>query len=104
MYLLNLKDMTIGKINDLIEAEYDALKEFAIDKNISYNGSIFNPNWIIKPSFDLTNKQMIEMGLVARINDKLNRIKSAGLNGFDEDNIKDLIGYLVLYRCMNRLE
>jgi hypothetical protein len=96
--------MTVEKINEIIEAEYNELKEFAMEKNISYNGSIFNPDWIIQPSFDLTNKQMIEMGLVARINDKLNRIKSAGLNGFDEDNIKDLIGYLVLYRCMNRLE
>ena len=96
--------MTIGKINDLIEAEYDELKQFAIDKNISYNGSIFNPDYTIKPSFELNDKQLIELGLIARINDKLNRIKSAGLNGFDEDNIKDLIGYLVLYRCMARLE
>ena len=95
--------MTVEKINEIIEAEYNELKEFAIEKNISYNGSIFNPDWIIKPSFDLTNKQMIEMGLVARINDKLNRIKSAGLNGFDEDNIKDLIGYLVLYRCIDKI-
>jgi hypothetical protein len=95
--------MTVEKINEIIEAEYNELKEFAIEKNISYNGSIFNPNWIIKPSFELTNKQMIEMGLVARINDKLNRIKSAGLNGFDEDNIKDLIGYLILYRCLSKI-
>jgi hypothetical protein len=95
--------MTVEKINEIIEAEYNELKEFAMEKNISYNGSIFNPNWIIKPSFELTNKQMIEMGLVARINDKLNRIKSAGLNGFDEDNIKDLIGYLILYRCLEKI-
>jgi hypothetical protein len=95
--------MTVEKINEIIEAEYNELKEFAIEKNISYNGSIFNPDWIIKPSFELTNKQMIEMGLVARINDKLNRIKSAGLNGFDEDNIKDLIGYLILYRCLSKI-
>jgi hypothetical protein len=95
--------MTVEKINEIIAAEYNELKEFAIEKNISYNGSIFNPDWIIQPSFELTNKQMIEMGLVARINDKLNRIKSAGLNGFDEDNIKDLIGYLVLYRCIDKI-
>jgi hypothetical protein len=95
--------MTIGKINEIIEAEYDALKEFAIEKNISYNGSLYNPNWIIQPSFDLTKKQMIELGLIARINDKINRIKAAGLNGFDEDNIKDLIGYLVHYRCLSKI-
>ena len=96
--------MTIELINELIALEYDELKAFAIEKNISYNGSIFNPDYTIKPSFELNDKQLIELGLIARINDKLNRIKSAGLNGFDEDNIKDLIGYLVLYRCMARLE
>ena len=96
-------NMTTNDINTIIAAEYEALKEFAIEKNISYNGSIFNPDYIIKPSFELTDKQLIELGLIARINDKLNRIKSAGLNGFDEDNIKDLIGYLVLYRCISRL-
>jgi hypothetical protein len=95
--------MTVEEINYLINLEYEDLKNFAVDKNISYNGSIFNPDYIIKPSFDLTDKQLIELGLIARINDKLNRIKSAGLNGFDEDNIKDLIGYLVLYRCISRL-
>ena len=95
--------MDVNDINNIITAEYEDLKEFAIQKNISYNGSIFNPDYIIKPSFELTDKQLIELGLIARINDKLNRIKTAGLNGFDEDNIKDLIGYLVLYRCISRL-
>lgn len=95
--------MDVNDINNIITAEYEALKDFAIEKNISYNGSIFNPDYTIKPSFELTDKQLIELGLIARINDKLNRIKTAGLNGFDEDNIKDLIGYLVLYRCIDRL-
>lgn len=95
--------MTVEKINEIIEAEYNELKEFAMEKNISYNGSIFNPDYTIKPSFELNDKQLIELGLVARINDKLNRIKSAGLNGFDEDNIKDLIGYLILYRCIEKI-
>lgn len=95
--------MDVNDINAIIAAEYEDLKEFAIQKNISYNGSIFNPDYTIKPSFELTDKQLIELGLVARINDKLNRIKTAGLKGFDEDNIKDLIGYLVLYRCISRL-
>lgn len=96
--------MNVNDINYLICLEYEDLKNFAVEKNISYNGSIFNPDYTIKPSFDLTDIQLIELGLIARINDKLNRIKSAGLNGFDEDNIKDLIGYLVLYRCLSRIK
>jgi hypothetical protein len=53
---------------------------------------------------ELTNKQMIELGLTARINDKINRIKSAGLKGFDEDNLNDLIGYLILFRIAQGLK
>jgi BRCT domain type II-containing protein len=53
---------------------------------------------------ELTKKDMIELGLTARINDKLQRIKSAGLKGFDEDNLKDLIGYLILFRIAQSLK
>jgi hypothetical protein len=96
--------MTTEEINKLIAKEYQSLSVLAIQKNNSYNGSIFNPDWIIKPSMELSNKDMIELGLTARINDKINRIKSAGLKGFDEDNLKDLIGYLILFRIAQQLK
>lgn len=96
--------MTIDEINKLIAKEYQSLSDLAILKNNSYNGSIFKPDWIIKPSMELSNKDMIELGLTARINDKLQRIKSAGLKGFDEDNLKDLIGYLILFRIAQGLK
>jgi len=96
--------MTTDEINKLIAKEYQSLSNLAIQKNNSYNGSIFNPDWIIKPLIKLTNKDMIELGLTARINDKLQRIKSAGLKGFDEDNLKDLIGYLILFRIAQSLK
>ena len=96
--------MTTDEINKLIAKEYQSLSDLAIQKNNSYGGSIFNPDWIIKPSMELSNKNMIELGLTARINDKLQRIKSAGLKGFDEDNLKDLIGYLILFRIAQSLK
>ena len=96
--------MTTDEINKLIAKEYEYLSILAIQKNNSYGGSIFNPDWIIKPSMELTNKQMIELGLTARINDKIQRIKSAGLKGFDEDNLKDFIGYAILYRIAQGLK
>lgn len=96
--------MTTEEINKLIDKEYEYLKTLAILKNNSYNGSIFNPDWIIKPSMELTKKEMIELGIAARANDKLQRIKSAGLKGFDEDNLKDLIGYLILFRIAQGLK
>ena len=96
--------MTTDEINKLIAKEYEYLSVLAIQKNNSYNGSIFNPDWIIKPSMELTTKQQIEIGLIARMNDKLERIKKAGLNGFDEDNLKDFIGYAILYRIAQGLK
>jgi hypothetical protein len=96
--------MTTDEINKLISKEYQSLSDLAIQKNNSYAGSIFNPDWIIKPSMELTKKDMIEFGIAARANDKINRIKSAGLKGFDEDNLKDLIGYLILFRIAQSLK
>jgi hypothetical protein len=36
-----------------------------------------------------------ETGIKARINDKLNRIKTTGLSSNTEDTLDDLIGYLI---------
>jgi hypothetical protein len=37
-------------------------------------------------------------GILARIDDKLSRIKQVGINDKTEDTMLDLIGYLILYR------
>lgn len=50
--------------------------------------------------FDIDRK----VGLKARINDKLNRIKQVGLSDDTEDTLKDLIIYLVHLDLMNDLE
>ncbi len=89
--------MELETINELIKVEYDTMRDFAIAKNISYNGSIFNSDWTINIDGIDKNKQ-VEIGIIARANDKLSRINKVGLNGFNEDNLTDLIGYLMLLK------
>lgn len=89
--------MTLEEINNLINLEYDSMKSIAIAKNISYNGSIFNSDWTINVEGIDRHKQ-VEIGIIARANDKLSRIKKVGLQGANEDNLTDLIGYLMLLK------
>ena len=93
--------MRLEEINNLIKLEYDSMKDMAILKNISYNGSIFNSDWTINVDGIDKDKQ-VELGIIARINDKLSRIKKVGLNGANEDNLSDLIGYLMLLKILKK--
>lgn len=72
---------------------FDTCHEIAqmlIDKNISYGDSALNPIRLFSAAGSTEQ-------LKVRIDDKLNRIKNA--QGFAGDNdIDDLIGYLVLYK------
>lgn len=95
--------MELETINNLIKAEYNTMRDFAIAKNISYNGSIFNSDWIINVDGVDKNKQ-VEIGIIARANDKLSRINKVGLNGFNEDNLTDLIGYLMLLKIHKNIK
>jgi hypothetical protein len=62
--------------------------EMLIDKNISYGDSALSPIKVFSTSDDIE-------GLNVRIDDKLTRIKNS--QGFPGDNdIKDMIGYLIL--------
>lgn len=64
--------------------------QMLIDKNISYGDSALHPIRLFS-SADSTEQ------LKVRIDDKLNRVKNA--QGFPGDNdIDDLIGYLILYK------
>ena len=64
--------------------------QMLIDKNISYGDSALNPIRIFSTT-DATEQ------LKVRIDDKLNRVKNN--QGFAGDNdIDDLIGYLILYK------
>lgn len=66
------------------------IAQLLIDKNISYGNSALEPARIFSTA-DATEQ------LKVRIDDKLNRVKNN--QGFAGDNdIDDLIGYLVLYK------
>lgn len=65
--------------------------DLLIEKNESYGDSALEPANIFANGDAVDN-------LCARIDDKLMRIKTQGFLGYGEDNIKDLIGYLILLK------
>mgnify|MGYP003134473214 CR=1 FL=1 len=62
-----------------------------LTKNKAYGDTANDPPQIF-------SKLSAKEGILARIDDKLSRIKSVGLNDKTEDTLLDLIGYLILYR------
>ena len=62
-----------------------------LEKNKAYGDTANDPPQIF-------SKLSPKEGILARIDDKLSRIKSVGLNDRTEDTLLDLIGYLILYR------
>jgi hypothetical protein len=67
-----------------------AIREMLVEKNAKYGDVALNPIHIFSP-WDSAN------ALKVRIDDKLARMRSLGERD-DEDTVKDLIGYLVLYQ------
>ena len=66
------------------------IAQLLIEKNISYGDSALSPNRIFAQSDNIEQ-------LKVRIDDKLNRVKNN--QGFAGDNdVDDLIGYLILLR------
>ncbi len=62
-----------------------------LEKNRAYGDTANDPPQIF-------SKLSPKEGILARIDDKLSRIKTVGLNDQTEDTLLDLIGYLILYR------
>lgn len=83
--------MNINETNQLIVIEFNRIKEMVLEKNISYNNSLQNPNNIFSKS------DVIE-GIAKRLDDKINRITAAGINEQTIDTIDDIIGYLIHLR------
>lgn len=65
--------------------------DLLIEKNESYGDSALEPANVFANGDAVDN-------LCARIDDKLMRIKTQGFRGYGEDNVKDLIGYLILLK------
>lgn len=76
---------------DKIRAVGQEVIDLLIEKNKSYGDSALEPANIF------ANGDAVE-NLCARIDDKLMRIKTQGIRGYGEDNVKDLIGYLILLK------
>lgn len=66
----------------------DSICDMLSKKNKSYGNSALDPVRIF-------SKSSLKEQLYVRIDDKLSRIKR-GSNDFNEDTVKDLIGYLIL--------
>ncbi len=81
-----------GVLN-LLRLEVDEMYDFLKDKHEKYGSSITNPVKIFHQG------DTVE-AIKARIDDKLARIKNQST---DEDAVKDLIGYLLWLRVVERL-
>jgi hypothetical protein len=86
MELETINNLT--EVNKLIELECEQLKELLIQKNIDYNNSLHNPISVFSKVSNID-------GILARLDDKLNRILKKGINDKTEDTVSDLIGYLI---------
>tara|TARA_R110001632_G_C11079862_1_gene388437 strand:- start:36 stop:296 length:261 start_codon:yes stop_codon:yes gene_type:complete len=78
--------------NVKIHKECEKITRELIQKNKDYGDSLQNPIGIFQ-------KNKMD-GILGRIDDKLNRIKSVGINDKTEDSISDLIGYLIHLKIM----
>lgn len=76
---------------DKIKAVGQDIIDLLIEKNESYGDSALEPANVFADGSAVDN-------LCARIDDKLMRIKNQGFRGYGEDNVKDLIGYLILLK------
>lgn len=74
-----------------IEAECDDIKAMLLAKNRAYGSSAFDPVRIFSKASPVEQ-------LLVRIDDKLSRLRTTGLDGAGEDTLGDLIGYLLLLR------
>ena len=62
-----------------------------LEKHKDYGYTANNPPQIF-------SKLSAREGILARLDDKLSRVKNKGLNDNTEDTISDIIGYLILYK------
>jgi len=76
---------------ELIQEVAHEVMHLLLTKNKAYGDTANDPPKIF-------SKLSAKEGILARIDDKLSRIKTVGLNDKTEDTLLDLIGYLILYR------
>jgi len=67
------------------------IKTLLLEKNANYGNSALQPLGVF-------SKLNAAEAIMARIDDKLARIRNKGLNDATEDTLDDLIGYLILLK------
>lgn len=77
-----------------IAAECNIIRDFLLEKNKSYGGSVFDPVRIF-------SKVDIVEQINVRMDDKLSRLARG--NDYGEDVEKDLLGYLLLKQAVKRV-
>lgn len=87
--------MNLDEVNLKISEEFDRIKDIVINKNIDYGNSLHNP-------ISVFQKDKMQ-GILGRLDDKLNRIKTVGINDNTEDTVDDLIGYLIHLNIMKKI-
>jgi hypothetical protein len=85
------------KTEDIIKEVGREVVMLLIEKNKAYGDTANEPPKIF-------SKLSPKEGILARIDDKLSRIKTVGINDKTEDTVLDLIGYLILYRVQVKKE
>tara|TARA_R100000664_G_scaffold8888_1_gene14636 strand:- start:13 stop:288 length:276 start_codon:yes stop_codon:yes gene_type:complete len=89
--------MEKNKTSELIKEVAREVVMLLLEKNKAYGDTANKPPKIF-------SKLSAKEGILARIDDKLSRIKTVGLNDQTEDTLLDLIGYLILYKVQCRKE
>jgi hypothetical protein len=74
---------------DQIVAATNKVRELLLEKNDAYGDSALSP-------LNIFSSANAEYGIRQRLDDKLKRIKNAGLNDDTEDTLLDLAGYIIL--------
>jgi hypothetical protein len=74
---------------DQIVAATNKVRQLLLDKNDAYGDSALSP-------LNIFSSANAEHGIRIRIDDKLKRIKNAGLCDATEDTLLDLAGYVIL--------
>lgn len=72
-----------------IKAKCSQLQELLLEKNSKYGDAALDP-------LNIFSEANAVAGIKMRIDDKLKRIKNAGLVDATEDTLQDLAGYLIL--------
>jgi len=78
-----------------ISSTLKELEELLIAKNQYYGDSLSDPTYIFSSPHNKEHLAIRQYNMCVRIDDKLKRIKNAGLTEHTLDSLDDLIGYLV---------